>query len=214
MAGVQVSIVAAKNPPGHKHAVIKCAGQRLVMTITSPAVDHDGLAGDWKQVPRAGDRPFIGMAGLVLETAALTCVLAHRDGSSVEADVKRLRAFARNPDHYVTVANYGSLAAGPWHITALKISSDKRRFGSNHVIRAQAAITLTEAVPDPNPKATTKQSHGGAHRPKSYVVKSGDTLPKIAVRFYGDADVWRSIAKANGIKNPKHLKVGTKLKLP
>src|SRR4029079_5557130 len=36
----------------------------------------------------------------------------------------------------------------------------------------------------------------------TYTVKSGDTLSKIAKRFYGEANHYHQIAAANGIDNP------------
>jgi hypothetical protein len=49
---------------------------------------------------------------------------------------------------------------------------------------------------------------------KSYVVQSGDTLPKIAYQSYDDPTVWRIIANANGIIDPTALVPGTVLSLP
>jgi nucleoid-associated protein YgaU len=48
----------------------------------------------------------------------------------------------------------------------------------------------------------------------TYTVKSGDTLSKIAKRFYGDVNHYQQIAAANGIPNPDLIKVGQELKLP
>lgn len=48
----------------------------------------------------------------------------------------------------------------------------------------------------------------------AYTVKSGDTLSKIAKRFYGDLNDYKKIASANGIDNPDLIKVGQELKLP
>jgi len=49
---------------------------------------------------------------------------------------------------------------------------------------------------------------------KSYTVKKGDTLWDLAVKYYGDGTQWKKIAKANGVKDPKKLQIGTKLKIP
>ncbi len=49
---------------------------------------------------------------------------------------------------------------------------------------------------------------------KTYVVKSGDTLSKIAKEFYGDAGKYMDIANANGISNPDKINVGQELKIP
>jgi nucleoid-associated protein YgaU len=49
-----------------------------------------------------------------------------------------------------------------------------------------------------------------------YVVKSGDTLSKIAKEFYGDANRWREILKANKdqIENPNLIRPGWELVIP
>lgn len=49
-----------------------------------------------------------------------------------------------------------------------------------------------------------------------YVVKKGDYLGRIALRFTGDFDCYRDIAKLNPqlIKNPNHIEPGWKLVLP
>lgn len=51
---------------------------------------------------------------------------------------------------------------------------------------------------------------------KTYVVKEGDSLSKIAKREYGDADDWRKIFEANRdvIKDPDLIYPGQTLKLP
>jgi nucleoid-associated protein YgaU len=47
-----------------------------------------------------------------------------------------------------------------------------------------------------------------------YVVQAGDTLMSIAITRYGDASLWRKIADANHITNPRLLQVGQTLTLP
>lgn len=48
----------------------------------------------------------------------------------------------------------------------------------------------------------------------TYTVQSGDTLSKIAKRFYGDANQYHAIAQASGISNPDHIEVGQEVTLP
>ena len=64
-------------------------------------------------------------------------------------------------------------------------------------------VEETEEEPAPAPKAS-----------KTYVVQSGDTLGKISSKLFGTTTKWKKIAEANGITNPKHLKVGMTLKVP
>jgi nucleoid-associated protein YgaU len=51
---------------------------------------------------------------------------------------------------------------------------------------------------------------------QSYTVVAGDSLSKIAKRFYGDANKWPRIHEANRdqIKNPDLIHPGQKLRIP
>ncbi len=51
---------------------------------------------------------------------------------------------------------------------------------------------------------------------KVYEVVAGDTLSKIAKKFYGDANKYMKIFEANKdqLKDPDKIKVGQKLKIP
>jgi len=53
---------------------------------------------------------------------------------------------------------------------------------------------------------------GGDEQP--YTIKSGDNLSTISKRFYANANKYPAIAKANGIDNPDHIRVGQEIKLP
>lgn len=63
-------------------------------------------------------------------------------------------------------------------------------------------------------KASAKSS--GKAGGRTYVVRKGDTLSEIAQKMYGDGDKWEKIYNANKsrVKDPKKLKVGTKLVIP
>ena len=65
-------------------------------------------------------------------------------------------------------------------------------------------------VPDLAPPA------GITGQEQTYVVVSGDSLSKIAKRFYGDATKWPRIHEANRdlIKNPDLIHPGQRLKIP
>ena len=53
--------------------------------------------------------------------------------------------------------------------------------------------------------------HAGA---QSYTVQPGDNLSKISKHFYGDANKYPVIAKANNLEDPDKIKVGQKLVIP
>ena len=61
----------------------------------------------------------------------------------------------------------------------------------------------------------TKESYETSRQEK-YVIKSGDTLDKIAYRFYGKYDVKRieEIKRINNITNPEGLQIGQVLTIP
>jgi nucleoid-associated protein YgaU len=49
---------------------------------------------------------------------------------------------------------------------------------------------------------------------KTRQVRHNDTLHSIAAEEYRDPALWRHIARANGIVNPRDLKPGTVLTIP
>ena len=49
---------------------------------------------------------------------------------------------------------------------------------------------------------------------QAYTIKSGDNLSTISKRFYANANKYPAIAKANGIDNPDHIRVGQQINLP
>jgi nucleoid-associated protein YgaU len=57
---------------------------------------------------------------------------------------------------------------------------------------------------------------GASSAPRTYEVKKGDSLSKIAKQFYGDAKQWPKIADANKerIKNPDLIQPGWVLTIP
>ncbi len=86
------------------------------------------------------------------------------------------------------------------HITkkcAVTVSSD-----------GTAAEVSTENVRETGNSPAPKKT------PKKYTVVSGDTLFKIAKKFYGDGSKFKSIASANSIADPDKIKAGQVLTIP
>ena len=49
---------------------------------------------------------------------------------------------------------------------------------------------------------------------RTHTVVAGETLSALALRFYGDAELYRLIATASGIANPNVIDVGQRLIMP
>jgi nucleoid-associated protein YgaU len=75
-------------------------------------------------------------------------------------------------------------------------------------------------MPDPKePDFSDVESGGSSTAPpagRTYTVVKGDSLSKIAKRFYGDAQKWRTIYEANkdSIKNPDLIYPGQTFRIP
>jgi nucleoid-associated protein YgaU len=81
------------------------------------------------------------------------------------------------------------------------------RTGSGSTLGGHAA----SAPPKAEPASTPAQP-----APRTYEVKSGDNLSKIARQYYGNANEWRKIYDANRdqIKNPDLIYPGQRLLIP
>ena len=49
---------------------------------------------------------------------------------------------------------------------------------------------------------------------QSYTIKSGDMLSKVAQHFYGNGNLYPEIVKANNLKDPNNVPIGTTLQIP
>lgn len=79
-------------------------------------------------------------------------------------------------------------------------------------VRAELSCTFTEFnTLVRNIRTRELQSSDVA---KTVVMQRTDTLQSIAAAEYNDASLWRHIAKANGIINPRTVKPGTRLIIP
>lgn len=87
-------------------------------------------------------------------------------------------------------------------------------FSSSGVpLRATVALTLRQFEPSgafgpQNPTSGTPRPHR-VHR-----VQAGETLDRIAARYYDDATRWRTLATANAIADPLALRPGTLISIP
>lgn len=82
-----------------------------------------------------------------------------------------------------------------------------RNFGTKAVVVKPEGTSTATTVSSTTPRESTKES------PKSYTVKSGDSLWKICQQHLGDGSKYSSIAALNGITNPNLIYPGQVIKL-
>ena len=79
-------------------------------------------------------------------------------------------------------------------------------------VRARLSVTFNEFIDEEREaKQVNRQT---ADFTKTYVVTQGATLASIALRFYDNPQLWRPIAIANGIVDPRELSTGQLLQIP
>ena len=75
-------------------------------------------------------------------------------------------------------------------------------------LRAKLTVTFTEWIDEKNDLTQTDPEQ------TTRLVKLGDTLSSLAAEVYGDPNLWRIIAQANNLDDPRHLKVSNPLIIP
>ena len=80
-------------------------------------------------------------------------------------------------------------------------------------LRASVQLSLDQYEPDANWGAQNPTS--GTPKPaRTHQVQVGDTLDRIAARYYGDSTKWRDIAVINSLADPLDLPPGRLLSIP
>jgi nucleoid-associated protein YgaU len=79
-----------------------------------------------------------------------------------------------------------------------------------------ADITVNTSLAPPQAAPTASAGGGQSGGQQRYTVQAGDTLSRIAQRFYGDANQYRRIFDANRdqLQDPDLIKPGQELKIP
>jgi hypothetical protein len=80
-------------------------------------------------------------------------------------------------------------------------------------LRANVSISLKQYQPEQSWPAQNPTS-GTPAPAAAHVLQPGETLDRLAARYYGDPFRWRPIAEANGIADPFLLRPGTVLDIP
>ena len=146
----------------------------------------------------------------------------HRDGSRVlnqaNDDVRKLTnkitdLMAINRDTHappILLFTWGSLSLC---CVLARVSQRFIMFRPDGVpVRARLNVTFNEYIdPEREARAVNRQT---ADFSKVHTVTQGDTLSAIAARLYEDPRLWRPIAIANDIADPRALATGRQLLVP
>ena len=185
-------------------------------------ITYSGFEATYQEAIRPDRQPLMRRDGYSLRKLSMEIFVGSENIERTITDqlksLERL-AKARQP----LLVEYDSHTGSAfWHITSLDYESEERTEALlipeklTEITRATVNIEFTEVTDKTEFTLNRRTKIIGTDRPKSIKVKKGQTLTQIAKRYYGSTSplIIRAIAKANNIKNPKHIKPGKKLKLP
>lgn len=178
------------------------------------------------EVERQGKKSLVRHVGPSLKRLEFTHLVAGVDWhENKTAETKWFRDVAAK-GYKVKLSGLSGFEVGIWWVVEdLDIQVTQRTPG-NAVSRAELTWKLVESMETSvsagkapkSKKSSAKKKKKSAKKAvsRTYKVKRGDTLGKIAQKFLGRASRYPEIVKANKskIKNPNRLKVGWVLKIP
>ncbi len=170
---------------------------------------------------KKGVRPpqFKGVSPATMSVEAFLDQRSMKDGDTVEQAVDTLlqcvqptkQSIKSSPFPPVLTFSWGSKPRAFLGV-ATSVNAKYTMFAADGApMRATCTLSLQLfewALKKQNPTSGTPRID------RSYQVRMGDSLASIANEEYGDPDLWRAIALANGVVNPAAVPVGTHLLLP
>lgn len=212
------------------------AGPSLVFHYNPEVVAPVAAVGGWSQTEHPRGNATVEWQGRPLGSVAFPLLLqARRPGASglqpdrlgsVERDVATLVGWGRPVpplnEPPVLRLDYGPGETGLYVLQSLSPTGQERRRASD-LARwlVELDVELLEwreptLVVSPAARVAARPTPAGTARPsgRTYTVRAGDTLNAIAARLLGSASRWQELARLNGLRDPRRLRVGQVLRLP
>ena len=183
----------------------------------------DGRGG-WQEVARTRKPAVIEWLGPASHKATIEILLdAWASGGTIDSQLAIVEAIAplsptvETPTVYVV--GWPLIPSTiPW-VVQTAIPSDALRRRDGRMARVTMTFDLLQwrqgdvVVRNSPGKAAASKAGTSASKPRTVVVRKGDTLGALAARYLGSASKWTVLAKLNNIRSPNNLKVGTTIKL-
>lgn len=214
-----------------------------VLAVLGNGIPVSSADGGWAVVSRPKWVGFVEWQGFDPYRLTIPIMLdGFADNRSIEQDYENLRRMMRPADTprdrgpLVKIAGPVPFTYFTWVMTNIEYGDEIRRESDGARVRAfmtigllqyVAADVLISAKVSPAQQAQQRQATApapaapgtsptapAAPSGRTYTVRSGDTLSKIAARELGSAARYREIASLNGIRDPNRINVGQVLRLP
>lgn len=178
-------------------------------------VTYSGYENTYEEISRPDRKPIVRRSGEGLRRMSMELFIGSFSMQTEhDEELSKLEQLAAS--RLPLVIEYDPRTWGYWHITSLSYDSVERRETDDVITRATVQIEFVE-IPDKTAfTLNIKNKYKYTSRPKTYTAKKGESLREVVKKFYGTANknIIKAVAKANNIKNPKHVKPGQKIKLP
>lgn len=210
---------AARAVGSHPKMKIIASGKAFTVPYAPRETTSTGFVPEWSTVVRPGREPLLLRAGGSLETVTFDLIVAYPEPSqSVATPLNQLAVIAASGTRIRL--NFDARASRHlWRMTSHSEQVIARQHGTNQPTRAVVSMTFTEVSDSvravgPASGGTAEVTYTDKTRPKTYRWKKGDSMHKVAKRFYGTAALWDALSDYNRISRTRRLVPGRIIKLP